>query len=181
MRVGMWAAAHVCGVRGNRMTAKSAKNDREERVQSRHQYTHKSWTEAWESISPTQGATPERGSPYPQLKGPHQSVVVHSPNSRGHTGAWESISPNSRGHTKVWESISPTRGATVKHGTPYPQLKGRNWSAGVHIPNSRGHTETWVPTSPTRRAKLKHGTPYDPTQRATRKRGSPYPQLEGPH
>ena len=28
-------------------------------------------TEVWESVSPTQGATQKRGSPYPQLKGPH--------------------------------------------------------------------------------------------------------------
>ena len=44
---------------------------------------------AWESISPTQGATPKRGSPYPQLKGPCQSVRVHIPNSSGHAKAWE--------------------------------------------------------------------------------------------
>ena len=30
-----------------------------------------------------QGATLKRGSPYPQLKGPHRSVGVHHPNSRG--------------------------------------------------------------------------------------------------
>ena len=55
-------------------------------------------TEVWESVSPTQGATPKCGSLYPQLKGPHQSVGV--------------CIPNSRGHTKVWESVSPTRGAS---------------------------------------------------------------------
>ena len=38
-------------------------------------------TEAWDSLTPTQGATPKRGSPKPQLKGPHQSVesVHHRP------------------------------------------------------------------------------------------------------
>ena len=37
----------------------------------------------WESISPTRGAIPKRGSPYPQLEGPRQSVGVRIPNSRG--------------------------------------------------------------------------------------------------
>ena len=49
--------------------------------------------------------------PYPQLEGPHRSVGVHIPNSRG--------------HTEAWESVSPTRGATPKCGSPYPQLKGQ--------------------------------------------------------
>ena len=40
--------------------------------------------------------------PYPQLKGPRQSVGVRIPNSRG--------------HAKAWESVSPTRGATLKRG-----------------------------------------------------------------
>ena len=40
-------------------------------------------TEAWESITPTRGATPRRGSPSPQLKGPRQGVGIHHPNSRG--------------------------------------------------------------------------------------------------
>ena len=31
-------------------------------------------TEAWESVSPTRGAMPKRGSPYPRLEGPRQSV-----------------------------------------------------------------------------------------------------------
>ena len=39
-------------------------------------------TEAWESITQTQG----RG----------RSVRVHNPNSRGHTEAWESITPTQR-------------------------------------------------------------------------------------
>ena len=56
-----------------------------------------------ESVSPTQGATPKRGSPYPKLKG----------------------------HTKVRESVSPTQGATPKCGCPYPQLKGPRQSVGV--------------------------------------------------
>ena len=78
----------------------------------------------WESVSPTQGATPKCGSPYPQLKGPNRSVGVPIPNSRG--------------HTEAWESLSPTQGATPKRGSPYPQLKGPHQSVGVRIPNSRG-------------------------------------------
>ena len=46
-------------------------------------------TEAWESVSPTRGATPKRGGPHPQLEGPHGSVGVRIPNSRGHAKAWE--------------------------------------------------------------------------------------------
>ena len=66
------------------MIAKGASNNREERMQSKHQSgPHQSvglyipnsrgHTEVWESISPTQWATPERGSRYPQLEGP-QSI-----------------------------------------------------------------------------------------------------------
>ena len=76
---------------------------------------------AWESISPTPGATPKRGSPYPQLEGPHRSLGVRIPNSRG--------------HAKAWESVSPTRGATPKHGSQYPQLEGPRKSVKVGIPN----------------------------------------------
>ena len=102
--------------------------------------------------SPTQGATPKRGSLYPQLKGPHRSVGVHIPNSRG--------------HAKAWESVSPTQGATPKRGSPYPQLKGARQSVGACIPNSRGHakawesvsghTEAWESVSPTQGATPKH-------------------------
>ena len=59
-------------------------------------------TKVWESITPTPGATPKRGSPQlqlqeatlkhgspsPQLKGPHRSVGVHNPNLRGHKFLW---------------------------------------------------------------------------------------------
>ena len=75
-----------------------------------------------------------------QLKGPHQSVGVRIPNSRG--------------HTKVWEPVSPTQGATPKHGSPYPQLKGPHRSVGVRIPNSRGHTKAWESASPTQGASI---------------------------
>ena len=110
-------------------------------------------TEAWESISPTQGATPKRGSPYPQLKGPHQSVGVHRLNSRG--------------HTEAWDSISATQGATPKRGNPSPQLKGPHRSVGVHHPNPRGRIEAWEYIST--------------NQGATLKRGSPSLQLKEPH
>ena len=41
--------------------------------------------------------------------------------------------PNSRGHTEAWGSVSPTQGATPKHRSPYPQLKGPHQSVGVCI------------------------------------------------
>ena len=88
-----------------------------------HHPNSRGHTEAWESISPTQGATPKLGSPYPQLKGPRQSLGVSILNSRG--------------HAKAWESVSPTQGATAKRGSPYPELKGPHRSVGVHHPNSR--------------------------------------------
>ena len=73
---------------------------------------------------PTQGATLKRGSPYPLLNGPHRSVGVRIPNSRG--------------HTEAWESVSPTQGAIPKRGSPYPQLKGPHRSVEVHHPNLWG-------------------------------------------
>ena len=75
--------------------------------------------------------------------------------------------PNSRGHTKVWESISATQGAAPKCGSLYPQLKGPHHNMQVRIPNSRGHTKVWESISA--------------TQGATPKYASPYPQLKGPH
>ena len=56
---------------------------------------------------------PKRGSPYPQLKGPRQSVGVHIPGLRGHAKSEGVRIPNSRGHTKAWDSVSPTRGGGV--------------------------------------------------------------------
>ena len=41
-------------------------------------------TRGWDSVSPTGGATPKRGSLYPTLEGPHHSVGVLIPNSRAH-------------------------------------------------------------------------------------------------
>ena len=100
----------------------------------------------------TREATLNHGSPLPRLKGPHQSVGVRYPKSRGHTEAWESATPN--------------QGATPKCGSPLPQLKGPHRSVGVHYPNSRGHTEALESITP--------------TQGATPKRWSPLPQLKGP-
>ena len=82
---------------------------------------------AWESVSPTRGAAPKRGSPYPQLKGPCQSAGVRIPNSRG--------------HAKVWESVSPTRGATQKRGSPYPQLEGPRQSVGNRTRKMKERTQ----------------------------------------
>ena len=66
--------------------------------------TSRGHTKAWESITPTRGAMPKRGSPSPQLKGPQQSVEAHDPDLRG--------------HTEVWESLTPIQGATPKLGSP---------------------------------------------------------------
>ena len=90
-------------------------------------------TEAWESISPTRGATLKCGSPYPQLEGPHRSVGVHIPNSRG--------------HTEVWESISPTRGATQLCGfmNPYSQLKGPQKNCGFEVRGQNPAFEVGIP------------------------------------
>ena len=116
----------------------------------------RSHTKAWESITPTQRATPKRGSPSPQLQGPRQSVGVRLPNSKGHAKAWESITqtqgatpkrglrlPNSRGHAKAWESINPTQGAMPKRESLSPKLKGSSQSVGVCHPNPRDPTKAW--------------------------------------
>ena len=42
---------------------------------------------------------------------------------------------------EVEESITPIRGATLKHGSPYPQLEGPRQRAGVHHPHSRSYME----------------------------------------
>ena len=64
------------------------------------------------STSLTPWATPKRGSPYPQLQRPRQSVGVHIPKSRG--------------DNKAWGSAYATKGAMAKCASPYPQwsLKG---------------------------------------------------------
>ena len=134
--------------------------------------------EAWESVSPTLGATPRREGVYPQLKGPHQGVGVGIPNPRGKLGSTnpQLKGPHQglgvrirelRGNTKVRESVYPTRGATLKCGSPYPQNEGPRQSLGVRSPNSRGHSKAWESVFPPRGA--------------TPKSGSPHPQLEGPH
>ena len=79
----------IFGIHGNTMqcntkTALRLTRFPEPRVRIPNSKGH---TEVWESITPTQGAMPKRGSPSPQPKGPHRSVGVHHPNSRGHTTA----------------------------------------------------------------------------------------------
>ena len=83
---------------------------------------------AWQSISPTRGATRESGSPYSQLKGPRHSVGVRI---------------TTQNHAKAHESASPTRGATQKRGNPYAPLEGPRHSMRVRIPNPRGHAKAW--------------------------------------
>ena len=84
-------------------------------------------TEAWESVSPTQGVTPKRGSPYPQLKGPHQSMGVRIPNSRGLQRGGENCEPvilNSTGRLTNWPGFLNSTG----------RLKAHNWADGLHHP-----------------------------------------------
>ena len=50
----------------------------------------------------------KRGSPSPQLKGPHRSVGVPSPQLKGSHQIVAVHHPNSMGHTEVWGSITPT-------------------------------------------------------------------------
>ena len=82
----------------------------------------------------------------------HRSVEVLNHNSRGPTGAWE--------------SITPTQGATLNRGSPSPQLEGPHWQVGVHHPRSRGHTTLWIQES------------LSPTQGATKNLwgSSPWPK-----
>ena len=102
------------------------------------------------------------GSPYPQLKGPHQKVGVRIPNSRGYARAWESASPTSwamqkhgslnpqlKGRAKLWEAISPTQGTTLQRGSPYPKLKKPRQSVGVRIPKPMDPTKAWDSVCPT--------------------------------
>ena len=72
--------------------------------------------------------------------------------------------PNSKGHTEAPESITPTRGATLKHGSPSPQLEGPHRGMGVHDPSSRGRTEAWESITPTQEATPRRGSPSEPAQ-----------------
>ena len=105
--------------------------------------------------------------PYPQLKGPHQSVRVYISNVRGHAEAWKSGPPTQKGPTRAWESAPPTKEGGPNNGGLYPEREGPRQSVGVHIPNwtghtkaphqnvvvripnSRGHPEAWQGVSPT--------------------------------
>ena len=78
-----------------------------------------------DSAYPTQGATRNRGSKYPQLKGPQWRLGIRIPNP----GA----------PTKVWESVSPSQETTPKHGSLYVKLKP---GKSVGVPKSWGHTES---------------------------------------
>ena len=69
----------------------------------------------WESIIPTRGVTPKRGSPSSQLEGLRQSMT----------------------------SNTPTQGATPTRGSPSPQLEGPGQSMGVSQPNSRRQNQQW--------------------------------------
>ena len=89
---------------------------------------------------------------YLQPKGPHQSVGVHIPNSRGHTelgGAPYPLLkvprqsggvhiPDSRCHATLWESTCASEKDAPTLASPYPQVKGPRQNVGACIPNSRG-------------------------------------------
>ena len=74
---------------------------------------------AWESITPTPGATPNRGIPWLQLEGPCRRIGVHHPYSRGHIEAWKSITPT-RGTTPRRGSSCSQLEAIPKHGSALP-------------------------------------------------------------
>ena len=57
-------------------------------------------------VSPTRGATPQRGSPYPQLERPHQSVGVRIPTQGAKAWVWVWVWVR----VWVWESLSSTAG-----------------------------------------------------------------------
>ena len=102
-------------------------------------------TEVWESVTPTQGATPKRGSPSPQLKGPHRSVGVWKCKEKERKNAlWNhrcsppesgGRAPNAgsslRNHTEAWESITPTQGATPKCGSQSPNSSAECSGSGA--------------------------------------------------
>ena len=158
-----------------------------------HHPNSRGHTKAWESITPTQGATPKCGGPSPQLKGPHQSgrnpspqfkgphqtVAVHHSNSRTHAGVWGSITPTRGATPKRSQSITPTQGATPKCGGPSPQLKGPHRSVGVHHPNSRGHTKVWGSINPIQGATLKYGGPSPKLKGPCRSVGVHHPNSRG--
>ena len=80
------------------------------------------FVEAWESVSLTLAATPKRGSPYPQLEGPHRSVGIHIPKLKGHTEAWESVSPtpSSSGYGLPRFGMAPRVGDMGTHASVWP-------------------------------------------------------------
>ena len=106
----------------------------------------KGHAKAWEYVSPTQEATPQPVSPYPQLKRtpgsvrhtqlkrPRKSIGVGIPMC--HTKTRESVLPTQKAtlnrrspyaviesQTEVHKSVSPTQRATQKCGSPHPQAK----------------------------------------------------------
>ena len=163
-------------------------------------------TKTWESISPTQGATPKSGSPYPRHKGPHQSVEVCIPTPRAapksgspyprHKGPQQNAEvriPDSRGHTQAWEPVSLTQVTTPKPGSPIPNSMGhtkawesvfRNeWGApksGSPSSQFRGPHEKVVVSIPNSRGHIKAWVSISPTQGATPKRGSQNSELRRP-
>ena len=56
--------------------------------------------------------------------------------------------PNSRGHTEAWESVSPIPGATLKRGSPYPQLEGPQKICAFEIYGPNPAFEMGLPEKP---------------------------------
>ena len=72
-------------------------------------------------------AQPKRESPYPQRKGPHRSVGVRIPNSRGLQRGGENCEPvilNSTGRLTNWPGFLNSTG----------RLKAHNWADWLHHP-----------------------------------------------
>ena len=102
-----------------------------------------------------------RRSPSPELEGPHQSLGLHHPYSRGHAKAWESITPTpgasgnlgvhhpkSRRYAEAWESNTPSRGARQNCGCPSPHIEGLQQTVGVVLWGSL-ESQQGIPSSQT--------------------------------
>ena len=94
----------------------------------------------WVSVSPTRGATPKRGSPYPPLQGPPQSLAVRILHSRGGIQTPTLCSgPASGGYGLPRFGMAPRVGDIDSHALVWPLKLGIRTPMLWRGPSSAGY------------------------------------------
>ena len=95
----------------------------------KHHSNSRGHTEAWESLMPTRGATPKRGNPYPQLKGPLNMRIVWC----GWVGGAKTGTGGERSKKFARHALTLPRGLGAKGASVYLAVPCVSQGGGITI------------------------------------------------